>query len=292
MRKLDRLGWAAGLSGTAYGVRIGIRLSQADALEQVLRCLPPGWKPAVSRVVDHLYSLIVGGQGPRPGIRRLHLLYSGPMRLAREQELAPVLELLESDLQLRIAESARRRIFVHAGVVGWRGQAIVIPGKSFSGKSTLVAALVRAGAVYYSDEYAVLDLAGRVHPYPKPLSIRDENGRSVLKQTAEELGGASAGRPLPLGAVLVSKYAKGRVWRPRLASPAQGFLALLRNSVPVRSQPRRTIKTLLRAVAGAQILKGVRGEADEMVDDLLGELEVLPAGRRAGRRSAALVRSV
>ena len=53
----------------------------------------------------------------------------------------------------------------HAGVVGWRGRAIVIPGRSHAGKSTLVAELVRRGAVYYCDEFAVLHETGRVHPY-------------------------------------------------------------------------------------------------------------------------------
>jgi hypothetical protein len=42
---------------------------------------------------------------------------------------------------------------------------MVLPGKSFAGKTTLVAALVRAGAEYWSDEYAVLDANGDVHPY-------------------------------------------------------------------------------------------------------------------------------
>jgi hypothetical protein len=31
-----------------------------------------------------------------------------------------------------------------------------------------VAELVRAGATYYSDEFAVLDSRGRVHPFPRP----------------------------------------------------------------------------------------------------------------------------
>ena len=66
---------------------------------------------------------------------------------------------------MHLAERARNRIFIHAGVVGWQGRAIVIPGRSFSGKSTLVAALLQAGATYYSDEFAVLDGRGYVHPF-------------------------------------------------------------------------------------------------------------------------------
>jgi hypothetical protein len=34
---------------------------------------------------------------------------------------------------------------------------------SYSGKTTLVSELIRAGATYYSDEYAVIDERGRVH---------------------------------------------------------------------------------------------------------------------------------
>ena len=74
-----------------------------------------------------------------------------------------ILDTLESDLQLHVAEQARRRLFVHAGVVGWKGRAIVIPGRSFTGKTTLVAELVRAGASYYSDEYALIDSRGKIH---------------------------------------------------------------------------------------------------------------------------------
>ena len=66
---------------------------------------------------------------------------------------------------VHVANYAPDRVFVHAGVVAWRGRALVLPGTSFAGKTTLVAELVRAGAIYYSDEYAVLDEQGRVHPY-------------------------------------------------------------------------------------------------------------------------------
>lgn len=139
MAKLDRLDWAGGISFTAYGVHLGIRVSRAEALAQLQVHLPPGWKPAASPVVERLYSLIVGGPGPRPGMHRFHLLYGDTVQLARMRALDPALEALESDLHLYVAERARRRFFVHAGVVGWRGRAIVIPGRSFSGKTSLVA---------------------------------------------------------------------------------------------------------------------------------------------------------
>ncbi len=171
MAKVDRLGWAAGTCISAYGVRIGIRTNAPEALRQLSALLPPGWKPAPSAVVDQLFSLRVGGRS-RGNVRRYNLLYWGAARRARSLDLEPVFETLESDLRLSVASEAKRRIFLHAGVVGWKGRAIVLPGRTFSGKSTLVAELLRAGATYYSDDLAVLDARGRVHPFATPLAIR------------------------------------------------------------------------------------------------------------------------
>src|SRR6202158_4766995 len=172
MEKIDRLGWAARMSIDAYRVRIGIRVSNSEVIDSLPGLLPPHAKAVISPQVERLYSLAVGGAGPNPNVRRFNVLYANTARIARTLDLAEAFAALESDLQLYVAENAPHRLFVHAGVVGWRGNAIIIPGSSFTGKRTLVAALVGAGAPYYSDEYAILDRRGRVHPYPKPLSIR------------------------------------------------------------------------------------------------------------------------
>src|SRR5689334_7192989 len=152
MEKIDRLGWAAGLCFTAYGVRVGIRANDAHVASHFPDYLPPGWKPARSNLVERLYSLRVGGN--RRGIRAFHLLYAGAARVARTHDLDEALLRLESALHLYVAEKARRRLFLYAGVVSWNDRAIVLPGRTMSGKTTLVAALVRAGARYYSAEYA------------------------------------------------------------------------------------------------------------------------------------------
>src|SRR5207249_4859741 len=170
MQRIDRLVWAAGIRFVAYGVRIGIRTNDPEILDEVGDALPPGWKPARSPVVERLYS-VVGG-GVRANGRSYSTLYADAARLVRTPDLPRLLHELESDLSLYVATEARRRVFVHAGVVGWRGKAILLPGSSLSGKSTLVAELVRAGATYYSDEYAVLDAQGRVFPFARPLSMR------------------------------------------------------------------------------------------------------------------------
>src|SRR5437867_4831683 len=164
MEKIDRLGWVAGIAFNAYGLRVGIRTNRPEVMERIMGLLPLGWKPLSSRRVEGLYSLRVGGNGSSNGkIRYFNLLYSGIARIARSDNLKDVLDSLEINLRHYVAEYAPNKLFIHAGVVGWRGRAIVIPGQTFTGKSTLVAELVRAGATYYSDEYALLDPQGRVH---------------------------------------------------------------------------------------------------------------------------------
>jgi hypothetical protein len=271
MEKLDRLGWASGLAFTAYGVSVGVRVSDSIVLERVRSLLPPGWKPAGKPTVRRLYSLIVGGPTARPGVRRFHLLYSDAARLLRAHDLEETLGQLELDLELYRAYRAPRRTFVHAGVVGWNGRAIVIPGDSFSGKSSLVKALVKAGATYYSDEFAVLDGRGRVHPYPVPLVIRPgRDGGPSMKYRAEELGGVAGVCPLPVGLVLITRYVGGTRFRPRPLSTGRAVLELLAHTLPARRRPGRVLDALSRVVSQALVLRGTRGEAEETARRILG----------------------
>jgi hypothetical protein len=241
-------------------------------LGRVIPRLPPGWTRKRSPFVRHLYSLLVGGPSRARGVRRFHLLYGGGARLARSLVLDEVLDVFESDLKLRVAAEARRRLFVHAGVVGWRGRAILMPGRSHSGKSRLVEALVRAGASYYSDEYAVLDTRGRVHPYPAPLTRRGDDGEPSRKYTPAELGGVTGAAALPVGLVVVTAYRPGSRWRPRRLTPGRGVLALLNHTVPARGRPADALATLGRLASRAPVLQGTRGEAAETVALLLGAL--------------------
>ncbi|MCS6860093.1 MAG: hypothetical protein NZT92_07230 [Abditibacteriales bacterium] len=250
-------------------------MNDPTVLERIRRHLPPGWKPSSSPVVHALYSVVVGGDGQNSHIRRYNLLYRYAARLERTMELEEVFQTLESDLHFVVAAWARcHRLFVHADVVGWRGKAIVIPGRSRSGKTTLVEALVKAGATYYSDEYAVFDKRGRVHPYPKPLSIREEGSERPKLYPVESLGGCAGTQPLPVGLIAVTKYQPGVRWRPRPLSAGQALLALLDNTVLARVKPELALAMLQPAVADAVALKGKRDQAEEVVASLLKCLEV------------------
>ena len=266
MDKIDRLGWAAGISFISYGVRVGVRVNSPEALDRIAEYFPPGWRPSSSNRVERLYSFIAGDDEKQSKVQRFNLLYGDIERLARARDPDHVFDAFESDLHRYVAENAPRRTFVHAGVVGWKNRAIIIPGRSYSGKTTLVTELVRAGATYYSDEYAVLDARGRVHPFPRPLSIRGEGEFRGTRRRAEDLGGVTGVKPLQAGLVVVSQYRQGARWRPRRLSSGEGVLALFANTVSARTRPEEALSTFQHVVAEAPIIKGVRGEAGEVVE--------------------------
>jgi hypothetical protein len=244
-------------------------VSDPEALPALLDRLPPGWEPKPARTVERLYSLVVGGNGDGR-VRRLNVLYGNAGLLARSRRLDEALDAFAADVQLHVAERARRHVFVHAGVVGWRGRAIVVPGRSFSGKSTLVAELVRAGATYYSDDYAVFDARGQVHPFPRQLSLRVDGAHVQERHPVESFGGVAGERPLPVGLVVVTEYSSGvHGWRPRHLSAGQGVLELFAHAVAARRRPTAVLAALEGATADALVLKGRRGEADRVAATIL-----------------------
>lgn len=268
MQKIDRLGWAAGVSLIVHGLRVGIRVDDPRLLPTIIPLLPPGYSFSAEPLVERLYSL-KGAASVAHHIRPFHLLYAGAQRLARSLHLAEVLTALELDLQFYVASMARRGLFVHAGVVTYGGRAIVVPGRSCTGKTSLVAELVRAGATYYSDEFAIVDGHGRIRPYAKELSIREGPAGKPKKYPVTALGGQAGARAVRAGLIVVSRYRPGARWRPRRLTKGQGTLALLDNTVSVRRQPRLALPRLVRATASAVILKGVRGEARETARSLV-----------------------
>lgn len=245
-------------------MHFGLRANKADALDRLVACLPTGWKEATSPFVDMVYSVIGGGAGDRPNVRLFHLVYAGGARILRTLEWEHVVAFMENELHLYVADTARQRLFVHAGVVGWQGRAVLIPGVSRTGKTTLVAALLRAGATYYSDEYALLDRRGRVHPFPRPLSVRVGPDEPQRRIDPEALGAQTGTGPLPVGLVLVTRYRPGARWRPRPLTPGQAALALLANTVSARSHAAEAMTRLQEVATQAPTWEGTRGEADQV----------------------------
>jgi hypothetical protein len=191
---------------------------------------------------------------------------------AESAELKPMLDQFARYLMVHVANHAPDRVFVHGGVVGWRGHALVLPGTSFAGKTTLVAELVRSGATYYSDEYAVLDEQGRVHPYPRDLQMRQAGSPVQRSVAVEHLNGAAGTAPLPVSCIAFTEYVRSGRWNPEPVSAGMAVLEMLRHSIPVQRTPGRVMATLAKMMETATAVRSERGEASEMVRSLLGAM--------------------
>jgi hypothetical protein len=189
--------------------------------------------------------------------------------VAESSELRTVLEQFARELMVHVANYAPDRVFMHAGVVEWQGSVLVFPGTSFAGKTTLVAELVRVGAIYFSDEYAVLDGEGRVHPHPRDLQMRQAGS---LRQTALAvacLGGKAATKPLRASQVIFTEYVEHGRWLPEPVSAGMAVLEMLRHTIPVQRTPARVMATLAKMMESATAIRSARGEAHEVARALL-----------------------
>ncbi len=192
----------------------------------------------------------------------LKVISDGTAVGATESE-ALALGMLDAQIRAQVALLAPEHIFVHAGVVAVNGRAVLLPGFTYTGKTTLTHALVEAGAAYYSDEFAVLDADGLVHPYPKPLSIRRRDGSGHTTETHPESLGAVTGRePIPAGLIAVTSYRSGATLDPEPLAPGAALLALLGHTIPARTRPQQAMAALKAAVQVAAAWKSDRGEAD------------------------------
>jgi hypothetical protein len=268
------------LAFEAFGVRAALSTNRPELVERLRPLLPPGWQPCPVSTVGRRFSLIAKENGT------YDFGLNGEV-LNRGLELELALMLLDAQLRLHIGVKAPDMIFIHAGVVAYRGRTVVMPGKSFAGKTVLVAALVDRGATYYSDEFAVIDMRGLIHPYAKALSLRGlshpyakalslPEGRKDLIQTdhsMESLGWTAGSETLPIGAIVVTTYRRGAEWRPRRLSSGEGAMALLANAVPARDRPAQVMRALSHAAGEAITIESERGEADEVAPLLLAELE-------------------
>ena len=264
LEEADSISGTQGLTFVSFGVRTRL-VAPSGQLGRVVAVVPPGSTRCSTTDLHATFALAADGDGT-------YELTRNGERLAGSLGLELALEVLERELRALVALRAPRHIFVHAGVVAHEGAAIVMPGATMAGKTTLVAALVRAGAEYYSDEFAPLDGEGLVHPFAKPLSLRDD--RSVqTDHHVVDLGGVAGEEPVPVGAVIVTQYRAGAEWRPRRLTSGAAVLALLSHTVPAQSRPAQALHAINSAVDSATVLDAPRGEADAVVPLMLAELE-------------------
>ena len=206
---------------------------------------------------------------PAPGCPERHALRHDAGTTVSPLTLEQLLVGVQNWIDTEVASRATGLTPIHAGAVSWLDQVILLPGPSGAGKSSLVAALVRDGAGYYSDELALVDEEGRVHPYPRPLTLRDARGDSRCIVAVEP----HAATPLPVGLILAWRFEQDAAVSAIPISASDAVLLLLANSPrPLRRDsgvPRGVIKA-----AAAPAYRGTRGDAraaSVLARRLLGE---------------------
>jgi hypothetical protein len=251
----------------SYGVKIGVKSNSERFLKKIENHLPNIF-PA-SPVIDndleaeHDFLIKVSKKG-------LYELYKDGEKITYGDSEENFFNFSSSKLRLTVAEYADSKVFLHAGVVGWNGKAIVIPARSFQGKTTLVAELIKRGAIYYSDEYAVLNEEGLVFPYPKTLSLRGIIDKyKQVESTPESMGGKIGVDPIEVGLVLLTEYNAEAEWKPEIISVGNGVLEMLAHTIPIRYKPQFSLQVLNKMANHAIIAKSKRGDAKDFVEMLL-----------------------
>lgn len=172
------------------------------------------------------------------------------------------LKFFDGLLRVTVGEHSPNLVFLHSGVVAWKGKAILLPANSFDGKSTLVTELVKLGAVYYSDEFALVDKEGNVHPFARPINRRTDDGRFVPYEISlTDLGASIGAVPVKCGVLFFTKFLKGSRWQPRMISKGEALLELIAFTLPIRANPEFALSVLNKLVDDAILLSGRRSEA-------------------------------
>ncbi|MGZ9118386.1 MAG: hypothetical protein ACXW6A_05935 [Gemmatirosa sp.] len=262
----------------SHGAVMTVRPSNAHLFDGLRALLPPGAVIVDPRPADAAYEWTHAQRAGEPDLHRVTVL--DPLDPAENPIVAThdarhAAALLASDLEFRVALHARDRLFVHAAAVAWQGRAILVPGRSFSGKSTLAAALLRAGATYLSDEWAVLGDDGRVAAYPRALQLRDGEGIPLPAVSAQRLGARVATERVPVGLVVRTTYRPNAAWQPGRMRSGQMALALLDNAPAARRASAYALRVIACALGGAVGLHGERGDADATAHALLRTLTEL-----------------
>jgi hypothetical protein len=262
----------------SFGVRIGVATNDSGVWSRLAELLPPHSRPCDPGDVKQHFSVATNGDNTftvrydlRDGVAARP--FDAASYVASDVDLELALGLLDTHVHGCVAFQAPKHIFIGAGAVAHHGRAILMPGPALCGKTTLVAALVRGGCVYYSDQYAVLDEQGCVHPYARPLSL-SASVQSHRNHCGDTPAAVADATPVRVGAVVATSYRPGAEWRPKRLSRGEGVLALLSHTVPAQHRTGQVLRAINNALeTGPLMVASERDDAEAVASLLLAELE-------------------
>lgn len=144
---------------------------------------------SVADLVEFLYQRIPA-EPTIPAHRQYQLSYhetdgfvcdSGAERLYQGDCRADLASHLLGDTGYHLADKCDGGLFFHAAGLAWHGQAVMLPGSSGQGKTTLTAWLLSQGAEYLTDEFIFLPHGGtQAEAFTRPLNLK-RPARAVLR---------------------------------------------------------------------------------------------------------------
>lgn len=188
--------------------------------------------------------------------------------------LAHAHPLFEWGLNWCVATASGLHTVIHSAVVERNGQALVLPGRPGSGKSTLCAALALGGWRLLSDELTIVSQSdGLVQAVPRPISLKgksidliggqfpladmtppvaDTHKGAIAYARAPSPAVASSQQAAPIGYVVFPRFKAGAelVFQPLSRSAA--LAELMQNTFNVGLMGAGGFQALARAIAGAQ----------------------------------------
>ena len=199
----------------------------------------------------------------------------------------PSLDLAMRHLLWHINQAVLRgdldHLLVHASAaVTDDGSAIVLPGNMNAGKSTTVAALVRRGFAYLTDEMAAIDPAtGRIDPYPRPVNLgrgswtllpelqpTDWSPEQPCPADLWHVDPRSMGRlgqPCAVGHIVAPQFEEGAAPTLVPISPAEGAELLYHHAFNAKGLGRRGFSAVVAAATRSSCARLVSGELEGSV---------------------------
>jgi hypothetical protein len=255
--------WASfSVSALDVSVRIQLPIAAAATVRQSLAFLPES--------VESPDSIGLRIAHDRSGFGRFHAVNAVGLDIVDEDVRAIAVAGVTA-----AAVAHSRRLCIHAGVLTHSGGALVIPGTSGHGKTTLVAALVQAGFGYISDEVLALDRSdATLVPFARPLAIGSDVWPLLQLDPADRPGpGREAfvdprvlgqlGHASTVSDVVLSRRAGGRP-RVEQISGADAVAALLRHSFNHFQAPESSFRLAAHVVRKASVWWATYAEAPDL----------------------------
>ncbi|MGI8639535.1 MAG: hypothetical protein ACR2MG_06235 [Pyrinomonadaceae bacterium] len=261
--EIDVIKWRDRFAFECGGIKVGVKINDLNVKSKLKKVLPVASREIDFGEADEILMLVVGEN------RRVNGLYYKYELIHQFDDCNDALLNLIGDkiLMFLALISLPRILYLHAGAVSWNNTGIILPGGSFSGKTTLVKEFIKAGADYITDDLTLLDIRGNILPFPRALAIRTKRGREI--KTADCFGAKTVAENVKLKLILFTEFEENARWKPEILPPGQAVLRLMNNfyyKPSVREAPMQILRTLAGITDGIKIYAGKRGNAKSVIN--------------------------